>query len=63
MAVPKAKVSKARRNRRHSANSKILAPTLVACPTCHALKQPHIVCLKCGSYDGKQRIEIKKDEK
>ncbi len=32
MAVPKHKVSKARRNTRHSANSVAVAPTLVECP-------------------------------
>ena len=63
MAVPKTKQSKARSRTRNSANSVFKAPTLVECPTCHEKKQPHVVCAKCGSYNGKQRIEIKKDEK
>ena len=41
MAVPKGKVSKARRNSRNSANFKATAPTLVECPQCHELKAPH----------------------
>ncbi|MCI6542789.1 MAG: 50S ribosomal protein L32 [Christensenellales bacterium] len=63
MAVPKRKVSKARRNSRNSSNFKVVAPTLVECPTCHELKVPHKVCKKCGSYDGKKVIEDKKEKK
>ncbi len=62
MAVPKHKVSKARRNSRHSANSKAVMPTLVECPQCHELKQPHTVCKKCGTYKG-ETIIAKKEEK
>lgn len=61
MAVPKGKVSKARRNSRNSANFKASAPTLVECPQCHELKQPHKVCSKCGTY--KNETVIKKEEK
>ena len=61
MAVPKGKVSKARRNTRNSANFKATAPTLVECPECHELKMPHKACPKCGAYKGE--TVIKKDEK
>ena len=60
MAVPKGKVSKARRDKRR-ANWKAAVPTLVECPTCHELKAPHKVCKKCGSYNGKKVIEDKKE--
>ena len=40
MAVPKGKQSKQRTNTRF-ANFKATAPTLVECPHCHELKQPH----------------------
>ena len=63
MAVPKQKVSKARRNKRHSANSHAVAPTLVECPNCKALKQPHKVCQNCGTYKGKKIIETEKKTK
>lgn len=53
MIEPKKKVSKARRNKRHSANSFATAPTLTECSHCHELKQSHKVCPKCGYYDGK----------
>ena len=58
MAVPKGKVSKQRRNTRNSANFKASAPTLVECPQCHAQKQPHRICSKCGYYDGRQVIVV-----
>ncbi len=63
MAVPKCKVSKARRNTRNSANFKSSTATLVECPECHALKQSHKVCLKCGYYDGKKVLETEKKSK
>ncbi|MBR7110245.1 MAG: 50S ribosomal protein L32 [Clostridia bacterium] len=55
MAVPKGKVSKARRNSR-AANWKISAPNLTECPQCHELKQSHRVCDNCGYYDGKEVV-------
>lgn len=57
MAVPKNKVSKARRDKRR-ANWKLTAPNLVECPQCHALKMPHRVCPNCGQYKGKEVIKI-----
>lgn len=63
MAVPKGKVSKARRNTRNSANFKATAPTLVECPKCHEMKKPHIVCKKCGSYKNETVIEKKEKSK
>ena len=63
MAVPKCKVSKARRNSRNSANFKATTATLVECPECHAQKQPHKVCPKCGYYKGKKVVETEKKAK
>ena len=63
MAVPKGKVSKARRNTRNSANFKATAPTLVECPKCNEMKKPHAVCKKCGSYKGETVIEKKEKTK
>lgn len=59
MAVPKRKMSKARRDSRR-ANWKQAAPGLVECPQCHELKRPHHVCPECGYYDGKE--VVKEDE-
>ena len=63
MAVPKGKVSKARRNTRNSANFKATAPTLVECPKCHEMKKPHTDCKKCGSYKNETVIEKKEKSK
>lgn len=59
MAVPKRKMSKARRDSRR-ANWKLAVPGLVECPQCHELKRPHHVCPECGYYDGKE--VVKEDE-
>ena len=55
MAVPKRKMSKARRDRRR-ANWEVEAPGNVASPQCHEPKMPHHVCTECGYYDGKEVI-------
>ncbi|MBQ7498901.1 MAG: 50S ribosomal protein L32 [Selenomonas sp.] len=56
MAVPKRKMSKARRDSRR-ANWKLEAPGFVSCPQCHEPKLPHHVCTECGYYDGKEVIQ------
>ena len=56
MAVPKRRVSKARRDKRRSNVWKLEAPTLVKCPNCGEYKRPHRVCGSCGSYNGKTVI-------
>jgi len=63
MAVPKGKVSKARRNSRNSANFKAKAPSLVECPKCHELKAPHKVCPKCGTYKNETVVDTEKKKK
>jgi large subunit ribosomal protein L32 len=57
MAVPKGKVSKARRNSRR-ANWKLSLPSIVECPQCHQMKLDHHVCKHCGYYNGKQVINM-----
>ena len=60
MAVPKGKISKARRNSRR-ANWKLDMPGIVECPQCHQMKLAHRVCKNCGYYNGVQVVN--KDEK
>ena len=60
MAVPKGKISKARRNSRR-ANWKLEMPGIVECPQCHQMKLAHRVCKNCGYYNGVP--VVKKDEK
>ncbi|MBQ3099846.1 MAG: 50S ribosomal protein L32 [Clostridia bacterium] len=57
MAVPKRKVSKARRDTRRSNNTKLEAPAMVKCPKCGEFNLTHRVCKACGSYNGKEIIK------
>ncbi len=52
-ALPKRKVSKARRDRRR-AHDALKTFHLVECPECGAMKRSHHVCLECGTYNGRQ---------
>ncbi len=62
MAVPKRKVSKARRDSRR-ANWKAGAPALVECSHCKAQIKAHTVCPECGWYQGKEVVAKKVKEK
>ena len=57
MAVPKGKVSKARRDSRR-ANWKLSVPGIVKCPRCQAMKLSHRVCKNCGYYKGQQVVDV-----
>ena len=56
MAVPKRKVSKARRDKRRGQVWKLEAPALSRCTNCGELKAPHRVCSNCGYYKGREVI-------
>ena len=58
MAVPKRKVSKARRDKRRSNVWKLDTPALSICPQCGELKAPHKVCAHCGYYKGREVIKM-----
>lgn len=60
MAVPKNKISKARRNLRRSSVWKLEAPALTKCGHCGEMIASHRVCANCGYYDGK--LVIKKED-
>lgn len=60
MAVPKSKISKARKHSR-SANWKLSVPNLVECSHCHELIESHKVCRYCGYYNGRP-VVIKNSE-
>jgi large subunit ribosomal protein L32 len=61
-ALPKRKYSKARqgKRRRHLGLS---PPPLDYCPQCHSPKLAHHVCPVCGTYAGREVIEIKGPKK
>lgn len=57
MAVPKRKVSKARRDKRRSNNWKLVLPGMIKCPKCGEIILSHRVCKSCGYYGGKEVIK------
>ena len=59
MAVPKGKVSRARRDKRRSSHWKLEMPGLIACAKCGAMRLPHRMCAECGTYNGRQVKVVK----
>ena len=58
MAVPKRKVSQARRDKRRSSHWKLEIPGVVTCPKCGAPRLPHRACKACGTYNGRQVLSV-----
>jgi large subunit ribosomal protein L32 len=56
--LPKKKVSASRRGQRRS-HDRIKVPQLSTCPQCRNLKPTHRVCLVCGTYNGRQVLQVK----
>ena len=62
-ALPKRKYAKARQGRRRC-NIRVAVPTdTVPCSQCQSPKLPHHACPTCGSYGGREVIEIKSPKK
>jgi large subunit ribosomal protein L32 len=53
------KTPRSKTRSRRAANWKLGEVTTVECPQCHQPKRPHFVCESCGSYDGRQVVEIR----
>ncbi|MFH1441079.1 MAG: 50S ribosomal protein L32 [Candidatus Omnitrophota bacterium] len=62
MPLPKRKHSKTRGRKRRT-HWKIAETNLAVCPQCKQPKISHTVCKVCGSYAGRQVMEIKIKEK
>ncbi len=74
MAVPKQRLSKARKGKRRShigasppnipRSQRVRAPSSRSqrffCSNCNQLKPPHAVCPNCGQYRGRSVIEIER---
>lgn len=63
MAVPKGKVSKARKRTRSSHNFLAHTSAMTECPQCHEVRKPHTVCGNCGYYKGTKHIETRKEQR
>jgi len=57
VAVPKRKMSRSN-TRSRRANWKATAVATVACPHCRSPKLPHALCAVCGTYNGRQVVEV-----
>ncbi len=61
MAVPKRRVSKARRDKRRNNTWRLSAPAIELCPRCGGYKRAHRVCEACGYYGDRKVIEVAED--
>ncbi len=57
MAVPKRRMSRSN-TRSRRAHWKVAPVVTVACQQCRSPKLPHAVCQVCGTYNGRQIIEV-----
>jgi large subunit ribosomal protein L32 len=62
-AHPKRKTAKARKNERRSHIKVAELTDLVECPQCHSMKMPHRACPTCGTYKGREVIDLKEPTK
>ena len=58
MAVPKGKISKARRDKRRNSHWLSL-PGMTKCPKCGEMKLAHRMCKACGYYNGREVKSVK----
>ena len=61
MAVPKKRTSKSRKNMRRSHDGIQYSAAVHACPECGEPKLRHHVCAACGSYRGRQVLDVDQD--
>jgi large subunit ribosomal protein L32 len=61
MPIPKRRTTRSSRGQRrsHDALKKL---TLTTCPKCSESIMPHRVCKNCGTYAGKQVLDVKSKE-
>ena len=59
MPNPVKRHSKSRRNMRRS-HDFLTPPATSVCPQCNEPKMPHRACPNCGTYKGREVIEISK---
>lgn len=57
MPVPKQRHTKSRRNKRRSHHA-LKRKLFSLCPKCGQPVQPHRLCFNCGSYAGKEMIDV-----
>ncbi len=58
MAVPKKRTSRRRRDMRRAHDSLTFSAAVESCDECGELKLRHRVCESCGTYRGRQVVEV-----
>ncbi len=63
MAVPKKKTSVSRKGQRRAGQThKLYRVHSMTCPNCGAMARAHFACASCGTYKGREVIEMKEVE-
>ncbi len=57
MAAPKQRHTKSRRNKRRSHHA-LTKQNFVVCPKCGSPVLPHQICQNCGTYAGREVIDV-----
>jgi large subunit ribosomal protein L32 len=60
MPNPKRRHSKTRTSKRR-AHDHLTPPQTSICPNCGGRKLPHRVCLACGTYRGREVVEVENE--
>ena len=61
MAVPRNRLSNARKNKRRSHHA-LKKKNTYACPKCNSPKLPHVICSSCGVYGDRQVFAAASEE-
>lgn len=58
MPTPKRRTTRARRDNRRAHWKRVKPASGSLCPQCHKPKMPHRVCPHCGTYRGRDILEL-----
>jgi large subunit ribosomal protein L32 len=58
MPTPKRRLTRSRRDKRRAHWKRVEPAPSSLCPQCHKPKMPHRVCPHCGTYRGRDILEL-----
>jgi len=56
--LPKVRISRTRQAHKRARYLRLEQPHMVPCPQCKTLRLAHTVCPHCGTYKGKEVINV-----